>query len=185
MKRLKKSDWIDLGWRQLSSEGPEALKIDSLCAVAGRSKGSFYHHFSDFDAFLAELTEEWVTRQTTDLMARFDPDAPLAPQMDAMIEDVIAMDYRFELGIRELARRHAGLAARLADVDEMRLAFTAKIYRLRFGLDEVAAAQMAELEYAVLAGLILLDPEMSAARQKALYQAYDALLVAKYGEGRA
>ena len=184
MSRFRKSDWLELGWTQLSETGPDGLKIDTLCARCGRSKGSFYHHFKDFGVFLSELTDLWVKRQTTDLMAAFDPTKPVQPQMDAMVEQIIAMDYRFELGIRELARRDPLVEARLKDVDRMRMDFTAQIYQLRFGVDADEAARMAELEYAVLNGLFVRDPDISAERQIALYQTYEELLTAKYGKDR-
>ncbi len=182
MSRFRKSDWIELGWKQLSQNGPDGLKIDILCDLAGRSKGSFYHHFEDYDAFLTQLTDAWVKRQTTDLMADFDPSQPVDAQMDAMFEAVIALDYRFELGMRELARKFPQLAVRVTEVDRMRLEFSAEMYRLRFGVPKDEAEHLATLDYAVLTGLILLDPDMSADRQKALYETYDALLVAKYRE---
>lgn len=182
MSRFRSSDWIDLGWRQLSQTGPDGLKIETLCDLAGRSKGSFYHHFEDYDGFLTQLTETWVKRQTTDLMSDFDPAQPIGPQMDALFEAVLALDYRFELGMRELGRKFPQVADRVAEVDRMRLEFTTQMYGVRFGVDEAEAEQLALLDYAVLSGLILLDPDMSAARQKALYERYDALLTAKYGE---
>ena len=182
MSRFRKSDWLELAWRQLSDHGPDGVKIDLLCEKANRSKGSFYHHFKDQEAFLEALIDLWVKRQTTDLMEAFDPALPIEPQMEDMVQSVIGMDYRFELGVRELARRVPFVAARLAEVDQTRLDFTAEIYRLRFGIGADEALLMAELENAVLGGLVLLTPDISDERQIALYRAYESLLAAKYGK---
>ena len=43
----------------LSEEGPPALSLERLTEAAGRTKGSFYHHFQGRDGFLAALVAHW------------------------------------------------------------------------------------------------------------------------------
>src|ERR1700761_9402984 len=57
--RLSKADWLILGQRLLSEEGPSGLGIDRLTQAAGRTKGSFYHHFQGRDDFLTALMAHW------------------------------------------------------------------------------------------------------------------------------
>src|ERR1700745_3576077 len=58
--------------RILFREGPHALTSRAVTAEAGVAKGVLHRHFADFDAFLAELALDRVTRiarQTADLRA--------------------------------------------------------------------------------------------------------------------
>src|ERR1700719_3527644 len=57
--RFSKADWLRLGERLLSEEGPEALSLERLTEAAARTKGSFYHHFRSRDDFLGALTQHW------------------------------------------------------------------------------------------------------------------------------
>jgi AcrR family transcriptional regulator len=48
--------------RVLLRAGPEALTSRAVTAEAGCAKGVLHRHFADFDAFLAELVEDRITR---------------------------------------------------------------------------------------------------------------------------
>src|SRR5207248_10146800 len=48
--------------RILLRDGPHALASRAVTAEAGVAKGVLHRHFSDFDAFLAELIEDRIAR---------------------------------------------------------------------------------------------------------------------------
>jgi AcrR family transcriptional regulator len=48
--------------RILLRDGPHALTSRAVTAEAGVAKGVLHRHFADFDAFLAELTEDRIAR---------------------------------------------------------------------------------------------------------------------------
>lgn len=81
-----------------------------------------------------------------------------------------------ELGIREIARRDAAVARVAARADAIRLRVSSDVYAARFGLSQDAAADLAMVEYATFSGLVLLDPDMPPARQRALAARYDRLV---------
>src|ERR1700756_1737034 len=58
-RRFSREDWLALGEQRLSTEGPGALSLERLTGAAGRTKGSFYHHFQSRDEFLAALVDRW------------------------------------------------------------------------------------------------------------------------------
>jgi AcrR family transcriptional regulator len=53
---------FDAAERVLLREGPNALTSRAVTAEAGFAKGVLHRHFADFDAFLAELTEDRIAR---------------------------------------------------------------------------------------------------------------------------
>jgi AcrR family transcriptional regulator len=57
--RLSADDWIDAGFALLADEGPNALRIGRLCDRLDVTKGSFYWHFSDINAYRTALVGAW------------------------------------------------------------------------------------------------------------------------------
>lgn len=170
------TDWLELGLAALSAGGAEAVKLAPICAAAGLTRGSFYYHFSDHDAFLLELAERWIDGQTVEaaalLKALREPEATAEELRDAGF----AIDYRLELGFRELARRHKAVAEVVKRADNMRLSVLADLCAARFGLEQPAAWDLAHLEYAAFAGLVLVDPKMSEARQLDLRACFEQMI---------
>ena len=55
--RLSVTDWITAGLELLAEEGIVGVKIQKLCERLGVTKGSFYWHFTDLDAFLGAMAK--------------------------------------------------------------------------------------------------------------------------------
>lgn len=60
MARLGREDWLALGRAALEEEGPSGLTVEALMRRAGRTRGSFYHHFGSQGAFLHALAAAWA-----------------------------------------------------------------------------------------------------------------------------
>lgn len=74
---LTQRDWLEAGQTLLRRGGLRALKLRPLADELGVSTGSFYHHFSDFDAYQGRLAAYWAEGQVADLIdavARAEPD---------------------------------------------------------------------------------------------------------------
>ncbi|BBY18870.1 TetR/AcrR family transcriptional regulator [Mycolicibacterium litorale] len=52
-------DWIEAGFALLAEGGTNALRIGNLCDRLHVTKGSFYWHFTDIQAYRAALVEAW------------------------------------------------------------------------------------------------------------------------------
>ncbi len=172
-RRFSKEDWIALGLEELSANGSEAVKLEAICKAAGLTRGSFYHHFDDHESFLVGLAQTWLTAQTEDIAATLDPDASAKDQTAALTQAAIEIDYRLELGMRELGRRLPAVNAVIERADSLRLEVVSGLYQGRYGLDPATASEFAYLEYAAFSGIILLDPDMPPERQKALAALFD------------
>lgn len=171
-RRFTREDWIMLGHARLAAEGPEAVKLEAICKAAGLTRGSFYHHFDDHETFLVALAQIWLETQTEAIAESLDSAASAANRMESLTTAAMSIDYRLELGIRELARRLPDVQRIVSRADALRLDLLADLYRGRFGLGDEAARSFAYLEYAAFSGLILLDPDMPQDRQMSLASLY-------------
>ncbi|MEO0498732.1 MAG: TetR/AcrR family transcriptional regulator [Pseudomonadota bacterium] len=176
-RRFNKDDWIALGLDELSGKGCDAVKLEAICKAAGLTRGSFYHHFDDHETYLINLAQSWLKAQTRDVAAAIDPSIDANDQNAALTEAAIAIDYKLELGIRELGRRLPAVREIIEQADAMRLEVVSNLYEQRYGLDAELAEQFAYLEYAAFSGIILLDPDMPAGRQKALADLFESTMV--------
>lgn len=180
-RRFSKEDWIALGLEVLSAEGPEAVKLEPICKSAGLTRGSFYHHFEDHQTFLISLATHWYDTQTTDVAATVDVGAGPDDQNVALTEAAMQIDYRVELGIRELGRRLPAIQKIVKKADAKRLEVISALYQRRHGLNPQTADAFAYLEYAAFSGVILLDPDMPKDRQRELASLYDTTISTALG----
>lgn len=172
-RRFSKDDWLLHGMAELSANGPEAVKLEAICKSAGLTRGSFYHHFDDHEAYLTGIALKWLDTQTSAVANTMDPSETVAQQNEALSKAAMSIDYRLELGIRELGRRLPAVAEIVRGADTQRLSVVSDLYRRRYDLSEADAAAFAYLEYATFSGIILLDPDIADERQKALSALFD------------
>jgi AcrR family transcriptional regulator len=119
--RFKREHWLDLGARLLSEDGPAALTIERLTTAAQRTRGSFYHHFGDRDAFLRALLERWRATEVDDLRKGFAPDREAQSQRRLTCESALDADFRLEREIRRLAASERIVRDILDEVDRARI----------------------------------------------------------------
>ncbi len=65
---LTPRDWLEAGQTLLRRGGLRALKLRPLADELGVSTGSFYHHFTDFDAYQGRLADFWAQGQVQELL---------------------------------------------------------------------------------------------------------------------
>ncbi|SDS26634.1 TetR/AcrR family transcriptional regulator [Microlunatus soli] len=115
--------WIDEGFVVLREQGATGLKVDSIAARLGLTKGSFHHHFrgaGDYRRVLLARYEE----QAVDAIEQFLAAAvDLAPDRAVMsLADAPVLDNRLDAAIRSWAADDADALAVQQRVDQQRLA---------------------------------------------------------------
>lgn len=145
--RRTRTDWLSAGLALLRDEGEHSLTIDRLCRAIGLSKGSFYHHFQNADAYRAALLDRWEQTQTD---APIEQTAGTADPLQALRTVIEPLDHPLELAVRAWAVRNAEVRAALQRVDERRLAYLQQIHDQS---GRAHAAELAALEYATFVGL--------------------------------
>jgi AcrR family transcriptional regulator len=57
-----KQPWILIGYELFSTDGPTSLKVETIAKKVGKSKSSFYHHFTDVEIFTELLLKHHLTQ---------------------------------------------------------------------------------------------------------------------------
>lgn len=157
-RRLRRVDWLDLGLRQLVSHGPSRMGIERLCRAAGKTRGSFYHHFADHDDFIDAMLGRWAERQTMSVIAEVEA-APPEKRPGMLVLASLKLDPRLDGALRAFARTHAGAARRIAEVDAARMAYLERLHRDLNGVNARTAQALARLEYAAFIGGLVIWPD--------------------------
>ncbi|MEO0680160.1 MAG: hypothetical protein AAF192_07075 [Pseudomonadota bacterium] len=173
--RLRRADWLEIGLAQLKVEGEAGLTLDGLCGVAGKTRGSFYHHFRDLDAFADALIGYWVERDTAAPLRALEA-LPDAARSEAATATALRVDGPLDLAVRLFARNRPKLQRQVAAADAARLRFMAQDWRRRLGVSAATARAVAELEYASFLGSHLAFPERSVQERGAMADLFEALL---------
>lgn len=157
--RWTKQAWLDLGVKLLRERGSDALTLEALTAAAGRTRGSFYHHFADRDIFLSELIARW-RHQTLEARAAALPTSGSPEDLRAFLRDEpYRLDHAFERALRQLAVREPTVRGALGEVDQARInALAALLSVIRPDLDDPASH--AFVQYAAMVGgqWLITDP---------------------------
>src|SRR6202048_3809831 len=79
--QLSAKDWLDQGLKTLTHNGFTALTPEPLAKAMGVSRGSFYWHFADIDAFHAAMLKHWREVAAEQIIANLEAaagnDSPL------------------------------------------------------------------------------------------------------------
>jgi AcrR family transcriptional regulator len=70
--RTPRGAWVHAALQALAAGGPDAVRVETLAASLGVSKGGFYWHFTDRQALLEEMLDTWEKTGTEDIIARVD-----------------------------------------------------------------------------------------------------------------
>jgi len=169
LKRFSKTNWLELGQSLLKAEGPGVLTIERLTEAAGKTRGSFYHHFQTRDAFLEAMIENWQSKSLTSLAERLNAEETIEGKRSIMRGVSMEWDGAFERQLRILAAQEPLVARLLAQVDELRIqGLTSMIALLQPDVEDPAA--FAFVQYAAIVGGQMLlssgeDPRIPAIRK--------------------
>jgi AcrR family transcriptional regulator len=128
--RTPRDRWIAVGLDALAEAGPEAVRVETLAATLGVTKGGFYGHFANRDALLSALLDEWERRATDGVLAQVEAEGGEATvrmrRAGALTfsEEILPID----LAVRSWARRDATVAERLRRVDNIRIDYLRSMF---------------------------------------------------------
>lgn len=174
MKRLTKDDWVQFGLKVLKNEGYSQLKAGTLAKRLNVSRGSFYWHFEDLNAFHAALIAEfWSVSENiaSTLGSNHGPHQKLQFLMHATQQ----ADFELERAFRAWGRVHQDVGLQIERLDQMRLAVVHSIVKDAIEVPEKSES-LAKFTYAAAIGLMTLGKEKVGLTDTDLAGVIDALL---------
>ena len=115
IRQLGREDWIYAGLEALARNGPLALRVEAVARALGVSKGSFYWHFRDRNAWRDALLAFWEYRAFAALVRPGGPSRPPLPQgLDVALRDWGRQDVAVALCLQRVAVERRGQARPLS-----------------------------------------------------------------------
>lgn len=179
---LGRDDWIKAGFRALTAEGVQALRVEALARGLKVSKGSFYWHFKNLPDLKAAMIGHWREVATFAVIADVGADtADARAQLQRLVAFATGVDVTdyggrlVEAAIRAWGLSAPEIAVVVAEVDAVRMDFVARLF-VAAGAGKQQAAGFAQMFYATLVGLEQLSDLSVAARGPTLSELLALLL---------
>lgn len=171
MARLTKKDWLEEGFKILGEFAQNKLRILYLCERLSVTRGSFYHHFTSIDNYIAELMKAWEEENTLVFIKEASKGNTPEEKMERLNLHVIQVKQSVETSIRSWSFYHPIVKEHLERVDKIRLSFLQSIFE-EMGNDKKKAVLLAKLEYILLIGMQQLFPNASKDELEEIYTVY-------------
>jgi AcrR family transcriptional regulator len=163
--QLSARDWLDVGLKALAANGFTALKAEPLAKALKVSRGSFYWHFADLNAYHAAVLVHW--REVT--AERVIADLETTPEGESALEVLLRRTFSgrlaLERAVRSWATSDAQARAAVQAIDRRRLDYVELLLRKAGQPGDIAQAR-AQILYWAFIGYALSDKPLPKARQE-------------------
>lgn len=150
--RFSKCDWLELGLKTLAKQGASSIRIDTLCALAGRTKGSFYHHFKTRDDFVSALLCHWEDTLTQNIIDQTNQESGAVERLMMLSKITTNLDGGVERELRRWAGTDTVVEAAINAVDKRRVDYVASLLMQAKNITSQKAIDLAVLNYTSLIG---------------------------------
>lgn len=151
-KRFSKNDWLDLGLKTLASDGANTMRIDALCRLAGRTKGSFYHHFKSRKGFVTDLMAYWAERLTERVIEMTERESTPVAKLITLNKISTEMEYEVDRELRRWAGSDVIVQGAVEAIDKRRIDYVASLLMQAKNITSQQAIDLAVLNYTSLIG---------------------------------
>jgi AcrR family transcriptional regulator len=166
--RRTRQDFFDAAFSLLEESGFPSLTASGLCDRLAVTRGSFYHHFESFEAFVTELLANWETRYSRELITRAETVTDLAGRLRYHIELAVALPHKAEAALRAWASVDRTVAAAQRRIDQIRSEYLASLL-LAHGIDQREAEAFSSLALNAFIGFEMTEPAGSTAKLAVMY----------------
>ena len=165
--QLSAGDWLRQGIRTLARDGFTALKAEPLAKAMGVSRGSFYWHFADVEAFHAEILKYWREIAVERIIADVEAAAGKNDALPLLLHRVFGERRALENAVRRWALVDPAARAAVNAIDRRRLSYVEGLLR-NLGLSRDVASARARILYWAYLGFALSDRPLPLTRQRAM-----------------
>lgn len=155
-KQLSATDWLDAGLKALAVSGVAALKADPLAKALGVSRGSFYWHFRDVEAFHTAVLARWRDIATERIITDVEQHAHGAEAVPYLLRRAFAARSDLEVAVRSWATHDAGARKTVREIDQRRMSYIEGMLN-RAGVATDVARARAQILYWAFLGFELSD----------------------------
>jgi AcrR family transcriptional regulator len=166
---LSVRDWLDLGLKTLTSQGFTALKAEPLAKAMGVSRGSFYWHFADIDAYRAAVLTQWREVAAEQIIADLEQHRGDEPPLHRLLRRSFGDRLTLERAVRSWAASDPVARKAVEAIDRRRLSYVKRLLE-QSGLPDDLAEARAQILYWAFLGFALSDKPLSGARQAAILE---------------
>lgn len=156
---VSKNDWYEVGFKLLVESGASVITIDNLARQLEITKGSFYHHFKNYQDFkigLLTYFEELTTSQTIETVEKLNKPGQ---KIEGLLNITKSNSANLEVAIRAWALQDKEVQAFQARLDTRRLAYLQELFG-ELGNPPALAQIMAQLFYSIYVGSSHIVPEL-------------------------
>jgi AcrR family transcriptional regulator len=165
-EQLSAKDWLDEGLRTLASNGFTALKAEPLAKAMGVSRGSFYWHFADVDAFHAAVLQHWREVAVEQIIVAVEATPADQGPMEQLLRRAFSRRSALEGAIRGWATHDPAARAAVEAVDRRRLGYLERLLETSALAPDIARARAQILYWAYL-GFAWCERPLPRGRQEA------------------
>lgn len=165
--QLSARDWLKQGLKTLAEDGFTALKAEPLAKAMGVSRGSFYWHFADVEAFHAEVLAYWREIAAERIIADIEAAAGKDNALQLLLQRVFGERLALENAVRRWAVVDPAARAAVQSIDKRRLSYVeSQIHNS--GISRDVARARAQILYWAYLGFALSDRALPADQQRAI-----------------
>jgi AcrR family transcriptional regulator len=165
--QLSAKDWLDQGLRTLAESGFTALKAEPLAKAMGVSRGSFYWHFADVEAFHAAILKHWREVAAEQVIANLEATSVDDEPLRLLLRRAFSGRLALEKAVRSWATFDPLARSAVEAIDRRRLNYVADLLRAS-GLAPAVARARAQILYWAFLGFAQSDKPLPRASQQAM-----------------
>jgi len=155
--------WLDEGLKILATKGPAFLSIENLTAATGKTKGSFYHHFSSREQYVKQLLEYHEKMTIDEINEVVDKEDSPRAQLKKLARLAFQISQDIELVIRAWALYDPVVKTYQDRMDKRRLEYVKNLH-ISSGLPADKAYILSYRDHALFLGLQQLRHQLNDAQ---------------------
>ena len=147
-----KTIWLEEGLKILATKGPASLSIESLTNATGKTKGSFYHHFSSREQYVEQLLAYYEKRTIDEIIEIAGQENNPRAQLKKLTKLTFQISSDVELAIRAWALYDPIVKTYQDRMDRRRLEQVRDLH-ISSGLEAGKADVLSYRDYSLFLGL--------------------------------
>jgi AcrR family transcriptional regulator len=151
MARKTKQDWLEAGFTILGESGISGLTIEQLTKRLNVTKGSFYHHFQNYQDYKDHLLAFWEKENTLNVIDRTEVGETMSDRLDHFLMSLEELSPHPEIAIRAWALQDKEVRLHVERIDRFRIT-QAQHWFEALAADDEQALVMARLFHTILVG---------------------------------